>query len=188
MKILIRTFGFIALFSIINVPSAFADELTQIIQQDLAALGYDTGGVDGEMTMETVIAISKFQSENNLEVTGEASPQLAGIIKATSSPQLEISATVVNPDPAALHTAQQDCLQAKVTAAQQSQKKKRGFNSLLKAVSRTAGKLGGIDMNSQIAKTSSDIYDANATAADLKQAAEDLGVTEDDIESCRNPS
>ncbi len=28
--------------------TAFADELTQIVQQDLTALGYDTGGTDGK--------------------------------------------------------------------------------------------------------------------------------------------
>ena len=59
-----------------------ADDLTQMVQQDLSALGYDPGSTDGEMTMQTAIAISKFQAEYDLEVTGEASPQLAGILKA----------------------------------------------------------------------------------------------------------
>ena len=50
---------------------AVADELTQIIQQDLMTLGYDPGSTDGEATVATVIAISKFQSENGLAVTGD---------------------------------------------------------------------------------------------------------------------
>ena len=62
-----------------------ADELTQIVQQDLTALGYDTGGVDGNPGTKTVIAVSRFQAEHGLEVTGEITPQLAGRIKAAMS-------------------------------------------------------------------------------------------------------
>ena len=61
---------------------AIADDLTMMIEKDLAALGYETGPVDGEETLETVIAISKFQAENNMEVTGSVTPQLAGILSA----------------------------------------------------------------------------------------------------------
>ena len=188
MKKLIRICGLVALFSTISVPSAFADEITQIIQEDLAALGYATGSVNGEMTTETIIAISKFQAENDLEVTGEASPQLAGIIKATASPQLKANPTPANQDPAALQAAQQACLQEKLATAQASQKKSRGIGSLMRAVSRTAAQIGGLDMSNQLAKVSGDIYSANATAADLKRAAKDLGLTEDDLEACRIPT
>lgn len=188
MKKLIRTCGLTTLLLTLFVPSAFADELTQIIQEDLAALGYETGGVDGEMTTATIIAISKFQSENDLEVTGEASPQLAGIIKATASPQLKADALPAYRDVAALQAAQQACLETKVAAAQQSQKKKRGIGSLMRAVSRTAAQIGGADMSSQVAKLSTDVYSADATATDLKQAAKDLGVTESDLEACRDPT
>jgi len=187
MKRLIRICGLIALISTISVPSAFADDLTRIIQEDLAALGYDTGGVDGEMTMATAIAISKFQAENSLEVTGEATPQLAGIIKATATPQLKADELPAYRDVAALQAAQQACLEAKVNGAQQSQKKKRGIGSLMRAVSRTAAQIGGVGTSSQVAKLSTDVYEANATATDLKQAAKDLGLTEDELESCRNP-
>ena len=64
---------------------AAGDELTQMIQQDLTALGYETGGATGEMTTTTAVAISRFQAEHGLEVTGEASPQLAGIVKAAAA-------------------------------------------------------------------------------------------------------
>lgn len=71
------------LLAIVLVPGlAIADDLTKIIQQDLVTLGYDPGNTDGEASTQTIVAISKFQAENNLEVTGEASPQLAGVIKA----------------------------------------------------------------------------------------------------------
>jgi len=182
-----KTLALIALSLALLVPAAYADELTRIIQTDLVALGYDPGNTQGELSTETIVAISKYQAENNLDVTGEPSPQLAGIIKAKVSPQLKPSAPAYQ-DPAALQAAQQACLQEKVTAAQLSQKKKRGLGSLMRAVGRTAAQVGGFEMGSKIAKVSSDIYAADATARDLKSAAKDLGLTEDDLEACRNPS
>lgn len=173
---------------------AVADALTQTIQQDLVTLGYDPGNTDGEATTQTVVAISKFQAENNLDVTGEASPQLAGVIKAAikqkNSPAVAIQtpSTQAPPqDAAALQAAQQACLQEKIAAAQESNKKKRGFGSLMRAASRTASRFGGGDTARAISQTTYDVYSVNATAADLSSAAKDLGLTEDEIEQCRNP-
>jgi peptidoglycan hydrolase-like protein with peptidoglycan-binding domain len=59
-----------------------SENLTQMIQNHLQALGYDTGGTGGDLTLETTIAISQFQAEKGLEVTGEVSPQLAGLLSA----------------------------------------------------------------------------------------------------------
>jgi peptidoglycan hydrolase-like protein with peptidoglycan-binding domain len=178
---------FLALFAV----AATADDLTMMVEKDLAALGYETGPVDGEETLETVIAISKFQAENNLEVTGSATPQLAGILSAKISDPNGQPAPAAAPaaapqpaaDPAALQAAQQACLQEKIAAAQASQKKKRGLGSLLRAVSRTAGQTGNYDLY----RTTSNVYSAGATAADLASAAEDLGLTEDDVADCQNP-
>ena len=183
--------------------AVLADDLTRIIQQDLATLGYDTGGVDGKMGTKTIIAISKFQAEHDLEVTGEATPQLAGVIKATirqgggASQQARASTATraapaeKAPDPqaeqAALRAAQQKCLEEKVAAAQEANKKKRGFGKLMRAVSRTASTFGGSELARQLSRTSYEIYSANATAQDLAGAAEDLGLTEDEVEACRNP-
>ena len=173
-----------------------ADDLTQLIQQDLTTLGYDPGNTDGELTTKTVVAISKFQAEHDLDVTGEVSPQLAGVIKAAikqqNAPASETGAQTAaaapaTQDPEALRAAQQACLQEKMAQAQEANKKKRGFGSLMRAVTRTASQLGGNATARQVAETSHDIYDANATAADLESAAEDLGLTEDDLEACRNP-
>lgn len=60
----------------------YSDDLTQMVQNHLDALGYDTGNTSGEMSLETTIAISQFQAEKGLEVTGEVSPQLAGLLSA----------------------------------------------------------------------------------------------------------
>lgn len=173
--------------------AVIADELTRIVQTDLQALGYAPGNTDGEASTETIIAISKFQAENNLEVTGAATPQLAGIIKAKLK-ERDNPGSVANapaaaqPDAAALQAAQQACIQQKVAESQASQKKKRGLGSLMRAVSRTATQVGGGSTAAAISQTSSDIYNANATAADLDSAAKDLGLTTDDLEACRNPA
>jgi len=193
----------ICLLMAMLVPAAaIADELTQIIQKDLMALGYDPGNIQGEMTTETVVAISKFQAENNLDVTGEASPQLAGVIKASlkaknnpgagsaSAPAAASTqpASTQPMDAAALQAAQQQCLQEKIAEKQKSQKKKKGFGSLMRAVSNTAARFGGgSDLARQVSQSSRDIYNVNATADDWERAAEDLGLTEDELEACRNP-
>jgi peptidoglycan hydrolase-like protein with peptidoglycan-binding domain len=175
---------------------ACADQLTKVIQQDLATLGYDPGNTDGEASTKTTIAISKFQAENNLEVTGEASPQLAGIIKSAIR-QKDSPAAAAQASPAAaappaqdaadLRAAQQACLQEKIAAAQEANKKKRGIGSLMRAASRTASRFVGNDTAQAISRTSRDVYDVNATVDDLSSAAKDLGLTEDEIEQCRNP-
>ena len=58
------------------------DNLTQSAQNMLQALGYDPGDTDGELAIETTIAISQFQAEQGLEVTGEVTPQLLGVLAA----------------------------------------------------------------------------------------------------------
>lgn len=192
---LIKKIPVIVFLALLSPALVVADDLTKIIQEDLSVLGYDTGNTSGEMTTATVIAISKFQAEHNLEVTGEPSPQLAGIVKATikngSAPvasSVDAAPQPVVQDEAALRAAQQACLEEKVAAAQASQKKKRGFGSLIRAVTRTASQMGGSDLSRAIAETSYDVYNVNATAADLQSAAKDLGLTEDEMEACRNPS
>ena len=182
----------ICLLMVVVLPAAaIADELTSMIQRDLIALGYDPGNIQGELTTETTSAISDFQAENNLEVTGEASPQVAGVIKAKlkeKSAGGQGVAPAPASDPAALQAAQQACLEEKVAAAQASQKKKKGFGSLMRAVTNTAARFGGSSaLARQVRETSHDIYRVDATADDWARAANDLGVTESDLEECRNP-
>ena len=168
--------------TVVTTPAAApaaADNLTHMVQRDLSALGYDTGGTSGEMNTATIVAISKFQAENDMEVTGEVTPQLAGILSARASGTAAAPAR----DPEELRAAQQACLQEKIDAAQASQKKKRGFGRLLSGVSRLAGQAGNFDLM----RKTNDIYRAGATADDFSQAAKDLGLTEDDIAACENP-
>ena len=87
------------------------------------------------------------------------------------------------PDAAALRAAQQECLQKKVEEAQAAKKKRRGVGRLLGAASRIALRRG----DREFARTVNDAYAADATVADLAAAAEDLGLTEDDVAACRHP-
>lgn len=59
-----------------------SENLTEMVQNHLQALGYDPGNTSGEVTLETTIAISQFQAESGLAVTGEVTPQLAGALAA----------------------------------------------------------------------------------------------------------
>ena len=52
-------------------------------------------------------------------------------------------------------------------------------------MSRTANRLG---ISNKLHGVSRDIYNANATAADVEDIADDLGITTDDVERCRKPS
>lgn len=186
--------------SILGLPSVQADELTQMAQQELQALGYDIDNTDGEMTTKTAVAISKFQAENNMEVTGEASPQLVGALRAAGKQQAApaaaetasapaVAATSMTPEEQAadLQARQQACLQEKVAAAQERNKKKRGMLRLLSAVSRTSRQFGDSGLANDISRASWEAYNINATANDLEQAGKDLGLTPEEMEACRNP-
>ena len=78
-------------------------------------------------------------------------------------------------------------MQEKAEKAQARKKKKRGLTSLVRAVSRTAGRFGDANLSQRISEVTYDIYDVSATASDLEQAAKDLGVSTEDVEACRNP-
>lgn len=158
--------------------SADKDSVTLMIQEDLVELGYKVSPT-GKMDTETAIAISQYQAEHDMPVTGEPSPQLAGILAAGEGPV----ASSAERSPEALQAAQQACLQQKMEEAQAAQKKKRGFGSLMRGVGKLAGQLGNYDL----AQTTGDIYQAGSTAEDFSRAAKDLGLTEDDIAACQNP-
>ncbi len=168
---------------------ACADELTLMIEQDLERLGYDPGIVDGEETIETTIAISKFQAERQMEVTGEISRDLARTLVSTPEeddlPAVTgaSAASASAPDEAALYAAQEACLQEKVKTAKESVEKKRGLKRLFGAVARTATRFGGNSVVDAIHQ----VYSASATAEDVKTIADELGISEDDVLACKNP-
>ena len=79
-----KTISIISATLVLSSGIATADDLTMMIEQDLARLGYETGPVDGEETAETAIAISQFQAESGLEVDGEVTQQLARKLMAAT--------------------------------------------------------------------------------------------------------
>jgi hypothetical protein len=99
---------------------------------------------------------------------------------APAAPPTPAAAAVAAQDPDAAKAAQEACLKEKIQQAQAAQQKKRGMGKLLGAVGRAASMLGEADL----ARTMNDLYAANATAADLADAARDLGLTEDEIAEC----
>lgn len=60
------------------------DNLLQMIQVDLEKLGYGPGNTQGLLDKPTAVAIAKFQAEKGMEVTGQPSPQLAGVLQAAA--------------------------------------------------------------------------------------------------------
>lgn len=60
--------------------------LLERIQTDLKTLGYQPGNTDGVADTMTTVAISQFQAEHKLEVTGEPSEALAASLAALVAP------------------------------------------------------------------------------------------------------
>lgn len=111
---------------------------------------------------------------------GGGTPGMPASTGAAMPVQSSAGATRV---PASAEAARQACLQEKIAAAQEAQKKKRGFGKLLSAAARTASRFG----NQDVGQIASDVHAAGATADDLAGAARDLGLTEDEIAECDNP-
>ena len=68
-----------------------------------------------------------------------------------------------------------------------AKKKKRAFGRVMKAAAGTASRYGGTKVSSEVEKASQEAYKADATAKDLEEAADALGLSKADVEACRNP-
>jgi hypothetical protein len=65
-----------------NAVSTTPENLLQQIQRNLSTLGYEPGNTDGVLDVATQIAISQYQAERGLDVTGEPSQALASALAA----------------------------------------------------------------------------------------------------------
>ena len=83
-----------------------------------------------------------------------------------------------------LEEAQKACLQAKIDAAK---KKKRAFGRVMKAAANSASRYGGSNVSREVERASQEAYKVDATAKDLEEAADALGLSKEDVEACRNP-
>ena len=71
----------IGLMMALLIPAAaIADDLIRMIQKDLIALGYEPGNTVGVLDTMTQVAISQFEAEAGLSVTGEPSPEVANAL------------------------------------------------------------------------------------------------------------
>lgn len=61
--------------------SLMGSSVDESVSNHLQALGYDTGSGESA-SLYTAIAISQFQAERGMPVTGEASPQVLGALAA----------------------------------------------------------------------------------------------------------
>lgn len=152
-------------------PATAGDDLTRRIQRDLVALGYEPGSINGEMSVDTAVAISRFQAENGLEVSGEVSPQLAGILaarvgamrdggQAAAAPATAAGQAAAPPSASAQSGA--DCVPK---AAEEASDASRNASRLARAGGRLFSRFGGDEARAQVA-------DATATAADVAEVAD----------------
>lgn len=179
MKI-VNTFtmlSIVALATLANAPLVLADELVQMIQKDLVTLGYDPGSIDGELTTKTQIAISKFQTDNDIPATGEASPQLAGVT-ASKVDQMRNGGQQKQVQASAEEAAAADvnCQQKKAEESAEKRQKATGFRRLAGAGTRLLGRFG----KNEAASAASDVYVAGSAAGDAAVAADELGITDED--------
>ncbi|MDH4125516.1 MAG: DUF4412 domain-containing protein [Gammaproteobacteria bacterium] len=162
------------------------------IKMEMIYSNKDTEGA--RIDMEFIELNLREQDPSVFELPGNLKPMGMGSI-GTMMQQGGAAATVASGTPSAYDTQDQDlsarqqaCLEEAAAAAakkQETEKKKRGFGRLMGAMSRTAGRFG---VGGNIGEINQDIYDANATANDVAIMAEELGISEADVERCRNPS
>jgi peptidoglycan hydrolase-like protein with peptidoglycan-binding domain len=149
---------------------ASGDQLTQRIQRDLVALGYDPGSINGEMTVDTAVAISKFQAENGMDVSGEASPQLAGILAARvgamrgDNAQVQATARAANTSPNTAEATETCRPRAVQSTAESSDTSGR----LARAGGRLFSRFGNREAKEQLAEVA-------ATASDVAEVADIVG-------------
>ena len=83
--------------------------IVRAVQRELAARGYDVGGVDGNLTDKTRAAISAFQSKEGLPVTGLPSNDLLRqILLGDSVAPSAATGSVAAPDSIAAHASEKD--------------------------------------------------------------------------------
>jgi|GEM_PF-1895935 len=84
-------------------------------------------------------------------------------------------------DPAAVQAAQQECLQEKIAAAQESRPRRRGLGGLLGGVGQAVSQIGNLD----IAGLAGGLFEPGGSDEDIEERARELGLSEQDIAECR---
>ena len=93
-NIMKRFFLLSTLVFALAVPVVQADDAVRAAQTVLQSAGYYTGSVDGELNAETKGALRRYQIRNQLEATGELTPEtIAALNKESESAPAATSAT-----------------------------------------------------------------------------------------------
>lgn len=163
-----------------ELPPAQRQMVMQQMGPQMAMMKQMASGGGFEMTTEVQQIVVNPAAAPASQAGGPCAP--TGLSAAPAGPAAPAAVAVAGQSPDAAKAAQEACLREKIEKAQAAQLKKRGVGKLLGAVGRAASMLGETD----IARTMNDLYAANATAADLSDAARDLGLTEDEIAECGN--
>ena len=182
---------------------ALADELTLAVEQDLARLGYDTGVVDGEETVETKIAVAKYQAEHGYAVTGEASKKLSGALGKTTNIGNAPRVRGLKPDKRAavdisdkgLNAARDACLKDKMTIArstgQNTSKVTNEIKSqLIDRATQAAIQATNLGMVQEVFNLYSQ-WKSNTESPEINRAgamADSLGISEEDVNACQRPA
>ncbi|HSQ69135.1 MAG TPA: hypothetical protein VLM41_03550 [Steroidobacteraceae bacterium] len=161
-----------------QMPPAQRQMVMQQMGPQMAMMKQMASGGGFEMTTEVQQIVVNPAAAPAGQAGGPCAP--TGLSAAPAAPANPATVAVAPQSPEAAKAAQEACLKEKIQQAQAAQQKKRGMGKLLGAVGRAASLLGEADL----ARTVNDLYSANATAADLADAARDLGLTEDEIAEC----
>jgi len=170
------------------------------IKMDMIYSSKDTKGM--RISMEFTELNLREQDPSVFELPADLKPmnfgdlgslmQMGGAATAGNMAPAPAQPDPAQPDPAQagnddLAARQQACLQdasAQAAAEREKAEKKRKFGKLLGAVARTTSRLG---IGPDVSSVYRDVYNANATANDIAVIAEELGISTDEVERCRNP-
>jgi hypothetical protein len=172
--------------SMAQLPASQREMILQRMGPQMAAMkSMASGGAfDVAIEVHAILVNPDTAALQNLRGSAAGVAAMPGAAAALSKAEAVPSPAPVAA-PATTETSQrarQACLEEEIRKKQEAQKKKQGMGRLLGAVGRVAGQYGG----TQVARATNEAATAQATADELAAAARDLGVTEHDIDSCRN--
>lgn len=177
-----------------QMPPGQRDMILQRMGPQMEMMKRMASGGDLELVTEVhAIHVNPDEATMRQVQMAAAAASMGGSIATPMGVSMNAASPSVAPAPAAgvaatpaaavdNRSAQQACLEERARKKQEAQKKKRGLGSLVSAVARNAGRLGGEAITSVIGEA----QNARATADDLSAAAKDLGLSEDDVAACRD--
>lgn len=138
----------------------------------------------GDMTVVTTVRAIRVNTGLSGAFANAPPRQPTASAAAPATPGATASPSASAPDAETLEEAQAVCLQQKIDAAK---KKKRAFGRVIRAAANTASRYGGAEVSREVEKASQEAYKVDATGKDVEEVAKELGLSKEDVESCRDP-